>query len=130
MRGLAAALLVLLALGSLEARAAAAAGQYTLVVPRAPHADEALAVQVRVGVLQHGSEIDVTSGGVLLGTVSPFAIRGGHEAGTYTVPLAGVNRRGARVAIRLTLTHFGNRPRAPTAQEVRSVRLVYLDVTN
>jgi hypothetical protein len=129
MRRLAAALLALLALSSLGAWAAAA-GQYTLVVPRAPHANETLGVQVRVGVLQHGSEIDVTSGGVLLGTVSPFAIRGGHEAGTYTVPLTGVDGRGARVAIRLTLTHFGNRPRAPTAQEVRSVRIVYLDVTD
>ena len=127
MRLLTAALLTLLAFGASEADAA---GRYTLVVPRAAAADEALAVQIRIGVLKHGSEIDVASGAVLLGTVSPFAIRGKHEAGTYNVPLPGTMRRGTRVTIGLTLTHFGDKPRAPTAQEVRSVKLVYLDVTN
>ncbi|MEI9993654.1 MAG: hypothetical protein WDM91_03580 [Rhizomicrobium sp.] len=127
MRRLAAALALL----ALLAPGADAAGRIvTLTLPRAAAADEEIVLRVRAGVLRRGMEVDLYDGrGSLLGTVSPFAIRGGHEAGTYSIPLGTHPTPGRRLTIRLVLTEFGKPPRAPTRLEVRGVTSAFVGIT-
>jgi hypothetical protein len=64
-----------------------------------------------------------TPSGQPLGTISPFGVRRGQDAGTYTLPVPPDAIRDARVSARLTISQPGAPPRAPTAQEVRGVKL-------
>ncbi len=107
---------------------AAAARIVMLIVPRTVPASANLVLRVRAGVLPRSAEIDVYGDGTLLGTVSPFALRGGHAAGTYTIPLPNRLAHRGRVAIRLVLTQAGAPPRAPTSRELRGVTLVAIGV--
>ena len=103
----------------------AAADDITLALPHPLAAGEIAWLEVQVGPIARGQEIDVTSAaGQELGTISPFGVRSGHGAGTYTLPVPGDAIRDGRVSVRLTITQFGAPPRAPTAQEVRSVKLI------
>jgi hypothetical protein len=105
--------------------AAALAHELTLTLPHPIRAGETAWVEVRVGPLRRGEEIDVTTpSGRLLGVISPFAVRSGHEAGTYTLPVPRNAIRNGRIAIRLAITQPNRPPRAATAQEVRSVKLL------
>lgn len=100
---------------------------WTLVAPRAATPTEEMVVRVQTGVLAHGAEIDVRDArGALLGTISPFGLRGGQSAGTYTIPLGAIARR---AVVRLVLTEAGRPPRAPTSREVRGVTLDFIAVT-
>lgn len=128
MRGLAAAFAVL-ALLAPGTDAAAPGRAVTLALPHAPAANQDVVLRVRAGFLKRGMAIDVyDAGGKLLGTVSPFAIRGHREAGTYSIPLGHAPPH--RLRLRLVLTEFGEEPRAPTAQELRGVTVQFIDVTN
>jgi propanediol utilization protein len=77
---------------------------------------------VTLGALPSGGDVEITStDGKMLGSLSPFAVRAGTEAGTYSVPLpAGVVHDG-RVTVHLSV-HGGDTVRAPTADEVKSIR--------
>jgi hypothetical protein len=80
-------------------------------------------IDVQVGPLGGGREISVTTAsGQQLGVISPFGVRTGQDAGTYTLPVPRDAIRDGRISIRLTITQFGA-SRAPTAQEVRGVKL-------
>jgi len=109
---------------ALLAQSAGVAGRVvTLVLPRDVTADEAVAVEVKVGVIARGAQIKVeTTSGKLLGVISPYGLRSGDEAGTYPirVPSEAISNR--RVSLRITLS-YNRSKRAPTAQEVRSVQL-------
>jgi hypothetical protein len=95
-----------------------------LALPRAAAADERVDLQVQAGPVPRGSEIDITTpGGELIGTISPFAIRAGRPAGTYTFPLPARDIRDGRVTVRLSVRSAGTTPRAPTADEVPNVSL-------
>lgn len=125
---LAAALFALLALTLPAANAAAPGRVVTLTLPRAATANEEVVVRVRAGYLRRGMEIDVYDArGTLLGSVSPFAIRGHREAGTYSIPLHAVQAR--RIRLRLVLTDAGEPPRAPTTAEVRGVTTAFVPTT-
>ena len=114
-------LLVLMASGA----DAAAFRDVRLVLPRAAPARVDVALRVHAGRLPPGSEIDVYGeGGALLGTISPFGARRGHEAGTYTIPVRASLVQGRRLTVRLVLTQPGKPPRAPTRGEVREVTTV------
>ncbi|MEJ0025555.1 MAG: hypothetical protein WDN01_05955 [Rhizomicrobium sp.] len=128
MRIAAAALALFALLG--QPASAAAARVVTIAVPRTVPASENLVLRVRAGVLPRGAEIDVYGEGALLGTVSPFAVRGGQGAGTYTIPLPDRLARRGRVTIRLVLTEAGAPPRAPTRRELRGVALVAIGATH
>jgi hypothetical protein len=95
-----------------------------LILPRALKIDEIVLVEVQLGLLPSGREIEVTTAsGRQLGVISPYGVRAGQEAGTFTLPIpsdAFVNRH---VVVRLLLKQNGNRQRAPTADEVKSVRV-------
>jgi hypothetical protein len=101
-----------------------------LVLPRSLNEDEAVAVELTLGVLERGNEIRVeTASGKLLGVISPYGIRSGQEAGTYTVPVPADAISDNRVSLRIILDRHRRGKRAPTAQEVRSVKLKIIPTT-
>lgn len=94
-----------------------------LVLPRSLNENEGVAVQLKLGVIERGAVIQVeTISGKAIGTISPYGIRSGNEAGTYTmsVPIEEISNN--RVSLRITL-NYGRGKRAPTTQELRSVKL-------
>jgi hypothetical protein len=98
-----------------------------LVLPRSLNEDESVAVELKLGVLERGAVIQVqTTSGKRLGAISPYGIRSGNEAGTYTVPVPAEEISNNRVALRITLNHHSRGKRAPTMQELRSVKLTII----
>jgi hypothetical protein len=120
MRRAAVVLLTLLALpGNI-----ALAQNLTLSLRRPLRAGETAFIEVQVGAIGR-REIDVrTASGEPLGTISPFGVRLGQEAGTYPLPVSKDAIRNGRISIRLTISDPGGPPRAPTAQEERGEKLV------
>ena len=94
-----------------------------LVLPRTLSANEVVWLEVKLGTVERGAEIEIeTKSGKTLGVVSPHGIRSGDEAGTYTVPVPPDAISNRRLSLRLTLNR-GRAKRAPTTKEVKSVRL-------
>ena len=123
------ALIALLAQGADATAGEIPSGARRLAVPRAPAAQEAVWLNVRVGVLPRGLRILVLSDdGKLLGAISPFAIVPGKEAGTYTIPLPDDAVQQGHVTVRLVVEERGV-TRPPTGSEVEDVGLVYVPVT-
>ncbi|EAU66831.1 hypothetical protein STIAU_3053 [Stigmatella aurantiaca DW4/3-1] len=109
---------------ALPACASAASGEVVLTLPRPLKAGEAATVLVEVGILQRGHEIVVTTAsGQLLGTVSPFGIRSGQAAGSYALPVPAEAVKDGKLALRLKVTGTGGPPRAPTGEEVKSLKV-------
>ena len=99
------------------------ARKVTLVLPHELRGDETATILVKVGVIPRGAEIAITTtSGRSLGVISPYGIRAGREAGTYTVPLPADAITGRRVPLLVPL-HFRGAQRAPTAKEVKKVRV-------
>jgi len=95
-----------------------------LALPHALRAGETVWLEVTLGVVPRGTEIDLeTTSGRTLGVVSPFAVRGGHPAGTYTIPVSADAISKGHVIVRMTLQQGGHAARAPSLKEVRKVRL-------
>ena len=95
-----------------------------LVLPREVSAQEAVWVELKLGVLATGTEIDVeTTEGKSLGTISPHGIRPGNEAGTYILPVPADAITDKRLSVLLTLKQPDSSKRSPTAKEVKNVRL-------
>lgn len=114
----------LFSLALLVQTASASGRVVNLVLPRSLNEGEGVAVEVQLGVLERGAEILVeTTSGKLLGVISPYGIRSGNEAGTYTVPVPTEEISNNRVSLRITLNYQTRGKRAPTTQEVKSVKL-------
>ncbi len=95
-----------------------------LVLPRSLNEDEGLVLELKLGVLERGDEIQVqTTSGKMLGVISPYGIRSGNEAGTYTVPVPAKAISNNRVSLRITLNQHSRGKRAPNDQELRSIKL-------
>jgi hypothetical protein len=95
-----------------------------LILPRTLATGETVLVEVQLGVLPRGREIEVsTASGRELGAISPHGIRTGHEAGTYTLPIPPDVFSKGHAAIRLSINQPDRTRRAPTADEVKSVRV-------
>jgi hypothetical protein len=95
----------------------------SLTVPRALAAGEIVWIEVRAGPLRRGQEISVTTAaGQPLGTISPFGIRSGQDAGAYSLPVPADAIKDGRLTIRLSISEIGG-ARAPTTQEIRGVTL-------
>ena len=95
----------------------------TLVLPRTLEANETAWIELKVGVISKSAEIEIeTTEGRMLGVISPYGIRPGNEAGTYTVPLPedAISNKG--VSVRIPLSYLQTK-RAPTSKEPKSVRL-------
>lgn len=94
-----------------------------LTLPHELREGETACLQVTAGVIPRGAEIEITPpAGRPLGTISPYGIRAGEEAGTYPVPLPAEAISGRRVTVRLSL-RFRGEQRAPTKDEVKMVRV-------
>ena len=114
----------LLSFALLVQPSSAAGRVVNLVLPRNLNEGEGLAVELKLGVIERGDEIQVeTISGKLLGVISPYGIRSGNEAGTYTIPVPAEAISNNRVSLRIILDRHSHGKRAPTAQEVRSVKL-------
>jgi hypothetical protein len=95
-----------------------------LVLPRSLNEDEGVAVELKLGVLERGAEIEVqTTAGKTLGVISPYGIRSGNEAGTYTLPVPAEEISNNQISLRITLNRHSRAKRAPTTQELRTVKL-------
>lgn len=96
----------------------------TLVLPHTLRAGETAWLELTLGAIERGAEIEIaTTSGRLVGVISPFGIRSGQQAGTYTVPLPAEAISGDRVALRLSLDTHGRPERAPTTKELKSIRV-------
>lgn len=103
----------------------AAAQDMTLTLPQPFDDGDSTYIEVQVGVIGPGQEIEVkTADGRTLGVISPHGIRAGRAAGIYTLPLPADAICKDRVGITLTVTRSDAAPRSPNAEEVRGVRVV------
>jgi hypothetical protein len=102
-----------------------AAREMTLTLPQALRAGEAAAIELQLGPLSRGRVVTVTTAdGRPLGTVSPFGARVGETGATYVLPVPPDAIRDGKLTVRLTISPGGGGPpRAPTAEEVPSVKL-------
>jgi|GEM_PF-1935542 hypothetical protein len=107
-----------------QSRQIGSAREVTLVLPRALRKDETAWLLVKVGVIGHNQIQLMTQDGRPLGTISQFGIRSGKSAGTYTVPVPAEALSNGRLALRLSVIQSGRASRAPTAKEVKSLRLL------
>jgi hypothetical protein len=101
----------------------ASAQEVELALPHPLRPGEMAWLAVEVGPVG-GRQIEVTtSAGQKLGTISPFGIRAGQPAGTYTLPIPASAIEDGRLVARFSITQPGGPPRPATAAEVRSVKL-------
>jgi hypothetical protein len=108
----------------------AAAQDMMLTLPKPLQADDTAYIEVQVGVIGPGQEIEIaTPGGRTLGVISPHGIRAGNAAGTYTLPLPADAICHGRIAVKLMITRSDAAPRVPNADEVRGVRIVVDEAT-
>ena len=95
-----------------------------LILPRPLETGETVLVEVQLGTLPRGREIEITTeSGQELGVISPHGVRTGHEAGTYSLPIPPNVFRNQHAIIRLSINQPDRTRRAPTAGEVKSVRV-------
>jgi hypothetical protein len=115
-------LMLMLAAGQVARPDAARA--VTLKVPnRLPQGGSAW-LEVALGVVERGAEVEVTTAaGRTISVISPYGVQSGHEAGTYTVPLPPDAISHDHISLLIWLRREGKPPRAPTMSEVKSVRI-------
>jgi hypothetical protein len=127
-----AALFLLAMLAGCPGYLSAAARQqvYELPLPRAIGPGEALAARVTVGPLKPNERIVVRTGnGEIAGSISPFGAQARQSPGVYTIPLPDTAAHGGEVRLLVEVERKNTEPRAPTADEVRHIDLVYISVT-
>jgi hypothetical protein len=98
--------------------------EMVLKLPHRLHPGETAWIEVRVANLARGQEIDIaTDTGRFLGSISPYVRQTSSETSTYTVPLPVDAISGDHVKLRLSTDGYGGVPRAPSAEEVKSVKV-------
>jgi hypothetical protein len=107
-----------------QSQPAGDAREMTLVLPHALRKGETAWLLVAVGMIGHNQIQLTTQSGKDLGTISPFGIRSGQAAGTYTIPVPAEALSGRRLILRLSVPQADGLQRATTTEEVKSVRLV------
>jgi hypothetical protein len=96
----------------------------TLALPHDLRIGETVWLEVKVGVLQRGDEIEIqTTAGQPLGTISPFGVHASQPAGTYTVPVPAGDISNGHLSLRLLIDPSGHTQREPSAKEVIRLRL-------
>lgn len=100
------------------------AREITLALPHVLRKGEAVWLLVEVGVIGHEQIQLMTQNGRPLGTISPFGVRSGQAAGIYTVPVPAEAIVDGKLALQLSVLQSGRAQRAPTTEEIKSVRVV------
>jgi hypothetical protein len=100
------------------------AGNRTLVLPHTLRKGETAWLLVEVGAIGHNQIQLTTQDGRPLGTVSPYGIKPGQAGGTYTLPMPAETFAGRRLALRIMVKESDRAQHAPTAEEVKSLRLL------
>jgi len=100
------------------------ARETTLTLPHALRKGETAWLLVEVGAIDSNQIQLMTQDGHPLGTISPYGVRSGQAAGTYTVPVPAEDLVDGRIALRMSVIQSGQAQRAPTTAEVRSLRLL------
>jgi hypothetical protein len=108
-----AALLAAIAGISMPAVGASQQSLVELTLPRAAADDQAVWLQIQVGVLAPGAVIRVSSSdGELFGSVAPYGAARAARSATYLVPLPKTAVVNGRIQVRLTVEQPGNRDRS------------------
>ena len=107
-----------------QSRQTGDAREMTLALPHALRRGETAWLLVEVGAIGHDQIQLMTQDGRPLGNLSPFGVRSGQAAGIYTVPVPTEALGDGRLALRLSVMQSGHAPRAPTTEEVKSLRLL------
>jgi hypothetical protein len=107
-----------------QPRQAGDAREMTLAVPHKLRKGETAWLLVEIGVIDHDQIQLITQDGHPLGTISPYSVRSGQAAGTYTVPVPANALNDGRLALRMSVIESGQAQRAPTTDEVKSLRLL------
>ena len=95
-----------------------------LTLPRELKAGETVFVELQLGLLSRGHELEVTTvAGRQLGVISPFGVRTGQQAGTFTLPVPPDVFVNGHVRLRLLLNQHLEKHRTPSAAQVKSVRV-------
>jgi hypothetical protein len=95
-----------------------------LILPHALQKGETAWLLVRVGVIGHHQIQLATKDGRPMGTISPFDVRSGRGAGTYTIPVPPEALDKQWLAFRLSVVESDGTERVPKAGEIKSIRLV------
>lgn len=101
-----------------------------LVLPRPLNPSESALLEVTLGAVERGSEVEIlTAEGHIVGGISPYGVQSRHEAGTYLLPVPPEAISHDRISLLISLRHDGNPPRAPTMDEVKSVKVKIVPAT-
>ena len=103
---------------------------YDLPLPRAAAPGEMLVARVTVGPLKLHERIIVrVRNGEIAGTVAPFGAQARQSSGVYTIPLPDTAARDGQVRLLVEAEQKGSETRAPTSEEVQSIKLVWIAAT-
>jgi hypothetical protein len=120
---------VLLALvASLPYGAEGAGMEQTLTLPHPLKPGANAWLEVRVGPLAPGQRVRVTtSSGELIGAIAPFGPAQRRQSGVYSLPVPADAIHDGVLSVNVAVTQSSSPPRAPTATEVQSLRLLASD---
>jgi hypothetical protein len=97
-----------------------------LAVAKSIAAENQVSLQITVGALRKGTEVEVRAeDGRLLGVISPFGSRPAQpkDRSTYTIPVPRDVVKKGRLSVRLILNAPDHSKRAPTQSEVSKVQV-------
>jgi hypothetical protein len=99
-------------------------GDWTLMLPHSLRAGETVFLEVKVGPVPRGTQIEISTGdGTLLGNISPYGTPAGHDAGTFTVPVPVGAIVKERISVRFRVSGSGHGQRSAAKDEVKSAVL-------
>lgn len=97
----------------------------TLTLPHSSGPSANAWLEVKVGPLAPGQRVRVTTrAGELLGAIRPFGRAERQQAGIYSLPVPPDAIHDDALSVVVTITEANQPPRAPTAAEVQSLRLL------
>jgi hypothetical protein len=103
---------------------------YNLPLPKAAGSGEALVARVSVGPLKPHERIIVRTGnGEIAGTISPYGAQARQSGAVYTIPIPASGAKDNEVRLLVEVERKGAETRAPTAQELLDIKLVWVPVT-
>lgn len=123
-------ILLLAALSCAAGDPPAPAARIVVLTPeRAPAAGEAMWLEVVVGALPQGASLSVADArGNLLGAVSPFGRPARRAGGGHLIPLPAALQQAGKIELHIAMVD-NEQTRQPTADELREVKLVYLETS-